>query len=406
MKQYAVRAVHCDHQANDEAVYEALARVTAPLGRSWEKLAAAKLIALKANVVWPPDNIRMFKGQRQELVADSVFRATLRLLRERTTARLVLVDTTQMYNPESLGQDVYFLPLLDEYGVEYVEFNHPPLKTYDVPGGGLMFQRYLMGAVLSEADAIVSVAKMKNHGFMGVTLCLKNLFGLPTMPPHGRPRTYFHHVIRLPYILADLGLIARPCLNIVDGLVGQARREWGGEPRVADTLVAGDHVIATDACATQLMGHDPASDWPTPPFRRDRNPLRVAVDHGFGTVDLNEIDFESEVQPPVAEFDSDEVDSPETVANWRRTTCEQGLYYQEHRDELVDRYKGSYLFLQDGVALWNGPDPHNLGSRRGLSGQRKDSALWLKWVDPDEEEGENFEVYSEELRRMQETADA
>ena len=45
------------------------------------------------------------------------------------------------------------------------------------------------------------------------------------------------------------------------------------------------------------MGHDPAADWLTPPFHRDRNALLVAAQSGFGTVNLNEIDFASELQP-------------------------------------------------------------------------------------------------------------
>ena len=43
--------------------------------------------------------------------------------------------------------------------------------------------------------------------------------------------------------------------------------------------------------------------------------------------------------------------------------------------------------------IWHGPDPTNLGSRRKLSGAHKDHAPWMKWVDPEEVEGENFEVY-------------
>ena len=90
-------------------------------------------------------------------------------------------------------------------------------------------------------------------------------------------------VIRLSYVLPDLGLITQPCLNIIDGLTGQARREWGGDGRICDALIAGDHVIATDACGSYLMGTDPRLDWPNPPFRRDRSPVAVAAEHGFGT---------------------------------------------------------------------------------------------------------------------------
>ena len=42
--------------------------------------------------------------------------------------------------------------------------------------------------------------------------------------------------------------------------------------------------------------------------------------------------------------------------------------------------------------------PSNLGSRRQLSGEKKDSALWLKLVDAEEHEGERFNVYEECLK--------
>ncbi len=398
-RQYTVRASHCDHRASEEEIYEVLKRTTDPLERSWKKLEKAQRIVLKFNMIKPPERIEYFAGRRRELVDDAVARAVLRLLRERTTAELIATDTYPYGNGHVTPDDFNYRYILDDFGVRYVDSNLPPFATYDVPGGGCMFDRYLLNAIFAEADEVVSIAKMKNHAFMGITLTLKNLFGLPPMiPPEGRTRSYYHHLIRLSYVLPDLGMITKPCLNIVEALTGQWGREWGGEGRICDALMAGDHPVATDACGMTLMGHDPHSDWPTPPFRRDRNHLLIAAKHGFGTVDLNEIDFVSEVEAPLAEFDSVSTDSDATVANWRRTTCEQGLIYQDEQRKLIDRYRGEFIYMQDGQVVWNGIDPSNLGSRRKLSGDKKDSALWLKYVDPAEGEGERFERYSECLR--------
>ena len=398
-RQYTVRASHCDHRASEEEIYEVLKRTTDPLDRSWKKLEKARRIVLKFNMIKPPERIEYFAGRRRELVDDAVARAVLRLLRERTTAELIATDTYPYGNGHVTPDDFNYRYILDDFGVRYVDSNLPPFATYDVPGGGCMFDRYLLNAIFAEADEVVSIAKMKNHAFMGITLTLKNLFGLPPMiPPEGRTRSYYHHLIRLSYVLPDLGMITKPCLNIVEALTGQWGREWGGEGRICNALMAGDHPVATDACGMTLMGHDPHSDWPTPPFRRDRNHLLIAAEHGFGTVDLNEIDFVSEVEAPLAEFDSVSTDSDATVANWRRTTCEQGLIYQDEQRKLIDRYRGEFIYMQDGQVVWNGIDPSNLGSRRKLSGDKKDSALWLKYVDPAEGEGERFERYSECLR--------
>ena len=305
-KAYKVRAIHCSHKASQEEIYERLKAITSPLTRSWEKIEKARRVGIKVNMQMRTDNIRRIGGRRQELVDDDVLRASLRLLRERTDADIFVLDTSMVPAGERPGDDFNMRPIFEEFDIPYIEAGDPPFTQYKVPGGGIMFSEYQLSASIGEADAFVSIAKMKNHAFMGITLCLKNLFGLPPILPHGRVRTYFHHVIRLSYVLPDLGLITQPCLNIIDGLTGQARREWGGEGRICDALIAGDHVIATDACGSYLMGTDPRLDWPHPPFRRDRSPVAVAAEHGFGTVNLEEIDFDmAELQPPLAEYDTE-----------------------------------------------------------------------------------------------------
>jgi hypothetical protein len=397
-KAYKVRAIHCNHKASEAEIYDKLKAITAPLTRSWEKLEKARKIGIKVNMQMRTDNIRRIGGRRQELVDEGVLRASLRLLQERTDADIFVLDTSMVSAGERPGSDFNMRPIFEEFGIPYVEAGDAPFERYKVPGGGLMFSEYQLSASISEADAFVSIAKMKSHAFMGITLCLKNLFGLPPIPPHGRLRTYFHHVIRLSYVLPDLGLITQPCLNIIDGLTGQSKREWGGEGRICDALVAGDHVIATDACGTYLMGTDPSLDWPNPPYRRDRSPIVVAAEHGFGTVNLDEIDFDKgELEPPLAEFNSAEADPSETIAHLRRTACQQGVFYRDNRERLLERYAGEYIYLQGGEVIWSGTHPEQAGAVHQLSGDRKNEAVWLKLADASEKEGEHFRVYEQLL---------
>ena len=369
-KQFTVRAVACDHRADDERIYQTLKKATEPLTRAWQRIERARKVVIKFNMMKLPERLYYFAGRRRELVDDAVCRAVLRLLRERTDAEILATDTN-VYVPEKLaGDDFNYAPLLREHNVGFVDANVAPFVSYDVPGGGNMFDRYTLTSCLEGAE-VVSVAKMKNHKFMGLTLCTKNLFGLPpTLPPEGRTRAYYHHLVRLPYVLADLAMITDPCLNIIDALTGQWGAEWEGEGRVCDALVAGDHPIATDACGAHLMGHDPTTDWPASPFYRDRNHLLVAAERGYGTVDLKSIDFTSEVQAPLADFDAMKTDSPETVSTWLRTTCEQGQFYRDRRGKLLDEYAGRYIFLQPSSDQW---EPQGSGSlaQAGRSGRNR-----------------------------------
>jgi uncharacterized protein (DUF362 family) len=384
-------------------VYRALRRATNPLDRAWARLRAAETIAIKFNQDWPLDRVVTFEGQRQQLVSDTVARAVLRLLREETDAELCCVDASYhvMYDKvDSIAETTTLAPVLDAFDVPIIDGLKPPFKVASVPGGGQMFEQYTMMGDVVDADAVVSVAKMKNHAYMGVTGCLKNLFGLMPGAPDGHPRHYYHHLIRMPYMLADIGRIINPALNVVDALVGQAGMEWGdgeGTGRIVDGLIAGDHVIATDTVMTTLMGLDPQADWLTPPFHRDRNAIRVAAEGGFGTVDLDAIDFESELDPqPEGTFYARTWDDLKTVVTWRRTMAEQGLYYRDHRDDLAD-YEGSYILLQDGEVKWHHADGIMKVSRRKLAGRHRDHAMFFKYVDLDETEQEHYEVYERAL---------
>jgi hypothetical protein len=175
--------------------------------------------------------------------------------------------------------------------------------------------------------------------------------------------------------------------------------EWGGDGRIADVMIAGDHTIATDACGCYLMGHDPASDWPRPPFKRDRNHLLLAAQSGFGTVNLDEIDFESEVDPPVADFDSADCDI-ELMGSHMKTASRQGLFYRENEGNLLDKYGGEFIFIQDGEVIWNGEDPMQPGPVHEVASKKPEQGVWLKKVEPEQDEGEHYSIYEDSLTAL------
>jgi hypothetical protein len=403
--QYRVRAVRCDYNADDEAVYEALQRSTDPLTHVWDKLARAGTIAINFNQDYHPDRTPFFEGMRETLVSDKVARAIVRLLRERTQAEIfyTAISVWLRQDQDEPPETAQLAPLMRELEVPFLNANMPPFDVYQVPGGGRMFSQYAMKQRLMEADALVSVQRMKNHVFTGVTLTLKNLFCLvPMREPDGRARQYYHHLVRMPYHLADLGRLFNPALNIVDGLLGRAGGEWSAtgkeEGRVTNTLIAGDHTVSTDAVGTYLMGHDPAEDWPSGPFHRSRNPLLVAAEGGFGTVNLDEIDWTSEVERrPNGYFFAVELDTFERVLSWRKSTCEQALYYRDHTAEIASKYAGEYILIQENEVKWHDKSSYLQLSRRDLAGNRPDQAMFLKYVDPEEAEGEHYEVYEKTL---------
>jgi hypothetical protein len=69
----------------------------------------------------------------------------------------------------------------------------------------------------------------------------------------------------------------------------------------------------------------------------------------------------------------------------------------------VARYADQYILLQDGEVRWHDRQGELAYSRRVLAGANAQSAMWLKYVDPEEAEGEHFEVYEKELAWLETT---
>jgi uncharacterized protein (DUF362 family)/phosphoserine phosphatase len=115
---------------------------------------------------------------------------------------------------------------------------------------------YFPNTVLG-ADLIVSLAKMKTHHWVGVTLSMKNLFGLVPGSVYGWPKNKLHY-IGIPESVAELNRKFRNTFAIVDGVVGmEGNGPIQGTPKPVGVLVMGRDLVAVDATCCRIMGVDP-----------------------------------------------------------------------------------------------------------------------------------------------------
>jgi uncharacterized protein (DUF362 family) len=198
-----------------------------------------------------------------------------------------------------------------------------------VPGGGYIFPGFDLNHSYQDCDVFVSMAKLKEHGVAGVTLSLKNCFGITpatiygTGSPEDEPgvlprggRQIIHSGARqpsrsapqekdtstprqpgyrVPRVVVDL-VKARPVdLAIVDGVKTMTGAEgpWGREAVSAvspGVIVAGTNPVNTDAVCMKVMGFDPMALRGAPPFETADSTLELAERVGIGTRNLNRIE--------------------------------------------------------------------------------------------------------------------
>ncbi len=117
---------------------------------------------------------------------------------------------------------------------------------------------YLPETVLG-ADLLISMPKLKTHHWAGVTLSMKNLFGIMPGAIYGWPKNVLHYAGIEESILDINAALPVERFNIVDGIVGmEGNGPIQGNSRFAGVVVLGADPVAVDATATRLMGFDPA----------------------------------------------------------------------------------------------------------------------------------------------------
>ena len=122
------------------------------------------------------------------------------------------------------------------------------------PEGRVLNKFELLSPVL-DADLVISVAKMKTHGYMAMTGCVKNLFGC--IPGMGKPRLHRKFPKREDFaaMLVDICSYIKPGFNILDGVCGmEGAGPAGGDPKFLGAIVGGVSPYAVDLAQCYLMG--------------------------------------------------------------------------------------------------------------------------------------------------------
>jgi uncharacterized protein (DUF362 family) len=154
------------------------------------------------------------------------------------------------------------LDTLRDTDATYVDLNMDAVQPVEAGSRYTSLGRLYFGATLANADLVVSMPKMKTHHWAGVTLSLKNMFGIMPGPIYGWPKNVLHFAGIENSILDINAALRVPRFNIVDGIVGmEGNGPIQGTARRSGVLVFGADPVAVDATAARLMGVEPRNVW-------------------------------------------------------------------------------------------------------------------------------------------------
>jgi uncharacterized protein (DUF362 family) len=311
-----------------------------------QTLVSGKTVAIKLNMTGPAsDKLNSMPNQMTHWVHPQVIGSLVSLLGKAGATRVRLLESAPFGTKplEEFMISAGWRPGDFASAATRVEFENTNFlgtgKNYArfmVPGGGLMYAGYDLNHSYRDTDVFVSLAKLKEHRTAGVTLSMKNCFGITPctiysddapadepsivpvgyrgpmhsgsrVPPKSAPQPVAESKdpgYRVPRITADL-VASRPIhLALIDGIytmtggeLPNQERNWIHRPVHPGVLIAGLNCVNTDAVATAVMGLDPMADRGKAPFETCDSTLRLAEHLGVGTRDLSRIDV---VGTPIA----------------------------------------------------------------------------------------------------------
>jgi uncharacterized protein (DUF362 family) len=298
-------------------------------------LVKGKTVALKLNLTGQPQRFPIDPALPYRTQPDTVL-ATAHLLARAGARRIRILET---FFPA--GQD---MALWARYQLDIQAINNVGCKVewenaqnlghgkkyvrVKVPSQAFLFPAYELNHSFVDCDTYVSLSKLKNHWIAGVTMALKNNFGITPCSLYGgdcgasgnenptKERAPVCHSgttptpsgvpveldassprdpgYRVPRIVADLAQVRPIDLAIVDGVESIRGGEGAWNPGVQKItpglLLAGKNPVCVDAVSMAVMGYDPKADRGTKPFLHGDNALKLAEAAGVGSTDLSRIE--------------------------------------------------------------------------------------------------------------------
>ena len=148
--------------------------------------------------------------------------------------------------------------VLKEHRIRYVDLNTDDLRPTKLKSRYTGLGQLYLPETLYKADLLVSMPKLKTHHWAGVTLSLKNMFGVVPGSVYGWPKNALHWAGINGSIVDINSSLPIPRFAIVDGIVGMdGNGPLQGQEKKSGVLVLGDDLVAVDATAARLMTIEP-----------------------------------------------------------------------------------------------------------------------------------------------------
>ena len=183
----------------------------------------------------------------------AVLEAVIRFVQEEGAATIAVGDAPAMHNKKFHPKKCGIYEVCQQTGAGWVYFGQEYSEMQIGKRNVFITDAY------KECDLLLSLPKLKTHGFMVMTCGIKNTFGLIPNLHKAKQHAIHSNVNTFASFLVDMNEAITPHFILTDGIVGmEGDGPSNGFPKKIGALFASTNPLALDIVAAKLIGHDPA----------------------------------------------------------------------------------------------------------------------------------------------------
>ena len=186
----------------------------------------------------------------------NVFEAVLNYLKNNDYQNITYGDSPAgVYNMEEIVKVTKLKDKADKYNVKLGDFNN--YQTVNNPNGSVAKKFSLCNAII-DADAIVSVSKMKTHALENITGAIKNQYGCIYSNKKSLGHAKYPNSNIFAKMLVELNLFLKPRLYIMDGIIAmEGNGPASGNPTPMKVILISKDPVALDSVFARLIDLKP-----------------------------------------------------------------------------------------------------------------------------------------------------
>jgi uncharacterized protein (DUF362 family) len=211
------------------------------------------IVSSQDSVLIKPNLCTLKKSDTGATTDPKLVEALIDLLHDKTSNISIVESDSGAIDAEVKFAACGYIQLSQRTNVNLINLSKEKLVDVTIPNA-LALKSIKLPRMVMDSDVLINVPKLKASEITGVTLSLKNAFGL--IP--SRFKTKYHRI--LDKVIVDLNKVVKPRLALVDGIVGmEGQGPIDGNPIKMNLTVAGLDCVAVDCVSASIMGFNPES---------------------------------------------------------------------------------------------------------------------------------------------------